>query len=857
MAEGRRQRKLVAILAADVVGYSRLMGTDEEATFAALKSCRDIIDPLIESHGGRIFGGAGDSIVAEFPSPVEAVRCATEIQLSIDRHGAETPDDQRLRFRIGVNLGDVIVDGDDLMGDGVNIAARLEALAPPGGVCVSEAVLDQVRDRLGLDFLDLGEHVVKNIDRPIRVYRVPLDSEEQTRSPYRGLEAFQFEHADMFFGRTAAITAIKDRLEQQADTGTAFLLIYGMSGAGKSSLLRAGLVPTLVSSAGADGIDLLRYCVIRPSEGSSPFHALVRGLFLETALPELAENITVDELTELTGADVQKASNLVRSALASAAKNSRVNAQLARLIIAVDQLEELFTADTIDPDSRAAFIDLLAALARSGFAWVIGTIRSDYFHRCGEVEGFSDLKDGLGSYELLAPTGPEIAQMIREPARAAGFKFEDDPKEGNLADVLQEAAARYPGSLPLLGFVLDALYETGRDRRHMTFAAYRALGGLEGAIARRADEVTAGLPPDVQAALPTVISALTTIRQNDGAVASRTIPSFETTASDEQIALVAALLEARLLTSTEGSDGGAMISIAHEALLSNWPRAREIIAENREFLATRSRVQADARRWLADDRSSDLLLPSGKRLAEAEDMLFSRSAELDPDVIDYVEASLSAREARERAEHEAELERNRLEIESARRLAQRTRTAAIITLVLAIIAGSGAFIGFKGQKEAERLAELAQQSAQQALLAEKEAEQQALAAVAARDQAMSNQSVYLADLSRQQTASGNTTNGMLLALEALPADMDNPDRPYVIDAEVALYEAVSAHREIAVLRGHEGSVQHVAYSQDGNLIVSSSDDGDGPGLGCRHRRGKGRTKGAQRRCSVCFIQPRR
>jgi class 3 adenylate cyclase len=167
---------MAAILAADVVGYSRLMGEDEEAILVALKAHREVIDGLIARHQGRVFGSAGDSAIAEFASPVEAVRCATEIQLEIDRRNADVPEPNRMRFRIGINFGDVIVDGGNLMGDGVNVAGRLEALAPPGGIYISEAIHVQVRDRLSLDFLDLSEHTVKNIARPIRAYRVPLAS---------------------------------------------------------------------------------------------------------------------------------------------------------------------------------------------------------------------------------------------------------------------------------------------------------------------------------------------------------------------------------------------------------------------------------------------------------------------------------------------------------------------------------------------------------------------------------------------------------------------------------------------------------------------------------------------------------
>ncbi len=171
------ERRLAAILAADIVGYSRLMEADEEATVCALKACRQITDALIADHGGRVFGSAGDSVIAEFPSPVEAVRCAVDIQREIEVHNADRPEDRHMRFRMGVNLGDVIVEGDNLLGGGVNIAARLESLADPGGVFISRPVLDQVRKKLGLGYEYLGKHEVKNIAEPVRVFRVLTDPE--------------------------------------------------------------------------------------------------------------------------------------------------------------------------------------------------------------------------------------------------------------------------------------------------------------------------------------------------------------------------------------------------------------------------------------------------------------------------------------------------------------------------------------------------------------------------------------------------------------------------------------------------------------------------------------------------------
>src|SRR6266851_4154908 len=156
------ERKLTTILCADVYGFSRLMGDDEEATLTALTSHRRKIDSLIEQHHGRFVNSAGDSVLAEFASVVEAVNCAVEIQGAVTAANATLPPERRMEFRIGVNLGDVMVEGEQIYGDGVNVAARLESLAEPSGICISESVYEQVRDKLALTYEDAGEQEVKN-----------------------------------------------------------------------------------------------------------------------------------------------------------------------------------------------------------------------------------------------------------------------------------------------------------------------------------------------------------------------------------------------------------------------------------------------------------------------------------------------------------------------------------------------------------------------------------------------------------------------------------------------------------------------------------------------------------------------
>jgi class 3 adenylate cyclase/TolB-like protein/Flp pilus assembly protein TadD len=166
------KRKLTTILCADCASFSRMMRADEERTYRVLQDCLKLIDRLVGEHDGRIFATAGDSVVAEFPSPVEAVRCATEMQQAIELLEAESPEDQRMHFRIGINVGDVMIQGDDLIGDGVNVAARLQGLAEPGGICISGTVYEQIKNKLALACDDLGDRIVKNIADPVRVHRI-------------------------------------------------------------------------------------------------------------------------------------------------------------------------------------------------------------------------------------------------------------------------------------------------------------------------------------------------------------------------------------------------------------------------------------------------------------------------------------------------------------------------------------------------------------------------------------------------------------------------------------------------------------------------------------------------------------
>jgi class 3 adenylate cyclase len=172
VSTGAIERRLIAIVAADIAGFSRLMGADEAGTWDRLRAHRAAVDPIVTDHGGRIVKATGDGVLLEFPSVVAAVECAVAIQRTMVERNADVPEEYRMLFRIGVNMGDVMVDGNDIMGDGVNVAARLEALAEPGGILISEDAWRQVIGKVSVTFDDIGEQRLKNIERPIRAYRL-------------------------------------------------------------------------------------------------------------------------------------------------------------------------------------------------------------------------------------------------------------------------------------------------------------------------------------------------------------------------------------------------------------------------------------------------------------------------------------------------------------------------------------------------------------------------------------------------------------------------------------------------------------------------------------------------------------
>ena len=572
-------------------------------------------------------------------------------------------------------------------------------------------------------FEDLLERHLRSLIDPQIGGRSPGTKLWDQGSPFRGLERFDFEHGMIYFGRTAAANDVLNALRQQAAAGCPFVLVFGKSGVGKSSFVRAGVLPLLCDPGVIEGIRHWRRAIFEPSDSTGDsLDGLAAALLTDTALPELNEATTEDELAKLLRDTPEAAIPLLRSTLKTIGKSSGES----RLVLAIDPLEEIFSRPGASHEDRQKFIAALDALARSGLVWVIGTMRSDFYERCGELPGLLGLKAGSGQYHLAPPTTAEIGRMIRLPAQLAGLSFEEDETHGPLDEVLKDAAAADPAALPLLQFALDEIYKRSKaaETGLLTFAAFNELGGIHGAIRTRAEETLAEVEKTLGDRLnPTfgaVFSLLVGVNQvTEHSVVRRYAYLDRISANADRKTLVDALIDARLFMTDIDDENRPVVTLAHEALLHHWPRLHHWIEENRDFLRIRGRVAAGAARWREENREPDYLLSEGKPLVEAEHLLERHRGELTPESIEYIEASSAA----VRAEHLRARQRNR-----------RIMVTISTALVAALIFGVVSFFQFR---EASRQREIALQNEKYAQGQETIATQKAKEASEQRESAVS------------------------------------------------------------------------------------------------------------------------
>lgn len=664
----------------------------------------------------------------------------------------------------------------------------------------------------------LEQHLRRCVERRIQAAN-PAERATTDRlwsgAPFRGLEAYEFEDAPIFFGRDEAIGSALLRLVTNAQANRPFLLILGASGSGKSSLVKAGVVPRLLVPQRVSGTAFLRRVVFRPSDAHADedlFDALARRVTESvgegTGLVELlGHSMTVADLARhlreaSAHPDLPFAMVLDRLAEGARARGRMLEYEKAKCILIVDQLEELFTVERVRTEERKRFIELMGGLVRSGIVWLVATMRADFWHRAAETPELVELADGHGRLDLLPPTPAELSQMIRRPAEAAALSFEVHPASGiPLNDLIAEEAAREPGALPLLSYLLDQLYlkdvhEGGAST--LSYASYNALGGLKGAIATRADAVIRAQPLEGQRALRQVLFALVQISATEGSIeraVARRAPMSDFPEGTAKRQLVQALLDpsARLLVAEASGSKGATVRLAHEALVSEWRTAGEYVAANAEALKTRRNVEEHYTRWRALGSEEEakrrphgglswptmaaLRVGFGREpglltevdLIDAKRLLQGYRDELAPELFGYIERSLA----------------------QDRRRRRRTLRA------VAAIAGAMTVLAIGAVYEAQ----------------------------VARQQRDAGHQSYLRSLTETAWArlqDGDVSQATGIILEVL--NDRGTQTPVTPEALSVFQRARAADAQINVITGHADRVYSAKYSADNTRLVTASDD---------------------------------
>jgi DNA-binding winged helix-turn-helix (wHTH) protein len=459
-------------------------------------------------------------------------------------------------------------------------------------------------------------------------------------SPFRGLEAFEEQHAAIFFGRKLSVDQLVQVVVAQAQAACAMVLVLGPSGAGKTSLVQAGLIPALKAGAAPaeSGIAISSHVQLDCADmGQSGLLETLASVLLDAEIGDrlLFENTSAAALAQRLAHDLPGLIEQLQARLPA-----------IQLLLFIDRFEAVFRLPHISDPDRAVFINVLDQLARSGTMQLVLACRNDFYPHLASYPALMNLKLSGGHYDLTPPGSADIAQIVRHPAQVAQLRYTVDDKGEGLDDVLCHAARSGPDSLPLLQYCLQELYRQRTPDGELTHAAFHAMGGLEGAIGARAEQVISALGAAQIAALPHVLSQLVLVAEDESTVSSRRVP-WSALRNDAENKLVQALVDAHLFVS-DLQGGAPTFGIAHEALLRRWPRVVEWIEEHRQALQIRSRISAQANRWQDSGRKRDMLLPSGTQTNQARQLLATSGFSFTSQEQGFVQASLQSERRSER-----------------------------------------------------------------------------------------------------------------------------------------------------------------------------------------------------------------
>jgi WD40 repeat protein/energy-coupling factor transporter ATP-binding protein EcfA2 len=637
-------------------------------------------------------------------------------------------------------------------------------------------------------------------------------------SPYPGLVPYDSTYKAVFFGRALATANAVEELKIAAGREAPVLLVIGPSGSGKSSLVRAGLMPQFTGSRLAD-VDFWRQVLLEPA--ADPVLALAQRLYAENGLPELAEGPqqTPESFAALARQSPEAAAQAIKWGLerAASAEQKKLGGgrlPVGKLLLVLDQLEIL-----LDSPKRSELAQLARALVTNETAWLIITLRSDRYEDFQRDADFVELRKRGALFDLPPPGASEIADVVKGPTRSAGLVFEE--RNGVPLSKVISAEVRGADALPLLQMTLAQLFAARSDNT-LTYEAYEAIGGLEGAIAAHAETVFATVSPEGQAGLDALLRMLVSDIDQDGRLTVRTPDRADLIAGGATAELVDKMTEERLLVSADGT-----LRVAHEALLRRWQRATQSPALQPEAIRMRRQIEPGFRIWNETQLEADLL-PRGTTLAAAEDIVDKHPGALPAELANYIKRSAEVSAARSRAE-ELRAERE------ARRARRQTYAVAIVALLLAALSVT-IFRLYENSSRSFLLALLTRTDqylidgmpshafAMAGSLRESGPADRALAAIGLSD-TQSDEAVRLNTISQiTEPASAVALRTLVRESPANAADLSADGSKFAIgygDGSVMIGRVDRAGKDTR-LEGHTGRVWSVSFSPDGKHLASAS-----------------------------------
>jgi WD40 repeat protein/class 3 adenylate cyclase len=830
---GSDDAQIRTFLIADVRGYTVFtQERGDEAAGRLAARFAQLTRESVQARSGTLLELRGDEALCVFASTRQAIRAAVDLQT---RFIEETVTDPSLPLPVGIGLdaGEAVEVEGGYRGGALNLAARLCSGAGPGEILATQEVVHLARRVEGVAQIDRGAVRFKGMADPVRVLQLrpegwdpaqdlafqralgpdaarltPADTDLRVENPYKGLLPFEEADVETFFGREALTRELVARF---ADSR--FLAVVGPSGSGKSSVVRAGLIPAIRGGA-MPGSD--RWPVVEMFPGAHPL------IELETALLKVADDPPAS-LLQLLEADELGILRAIKRVLPPGDD---------QIVLFIDQLEEVFTL-VEDESRRTRFLGGIEAVVKDPHSRVrvVTTLRADFYDRPLLYPGFADL---MRSYiEPLVPLAPdELERAIVEPARLVGVDLEP----GLMAEMLAEVADE-PGALPLLQYALTELFQH-REGTMLTVAAYRAIGGVSGALSSRAEELYGSLDDAAKEAARQLFLRLLTPGEGTED-ARRRVSRAEIESIDVEQDAMATVLDrfgaSRLLSfDRDARSHEPTVEVAHEALLRAWPRFRGWIVAAREDVRLDRRLGVAAAEWVDADRDPSFLL-RGSQLGQFETWAAVGALALTANERGFLDASLEARRSEQEVEH-VRVDRERaLERRSIRRL----RAVVAAVTVAALVAAGLTVVALDQRGEAQRQARVAtarELAVASAANLEADPELSMLLALRSTEMTRSVDGTVLRDSEEALHAAVGTSRIVLsLRTPSSSAVSFSPDGSRLATAQrlgptagtvpdPVVWDTASGGA-VFTLVGHTGALNDIQFSPRGDLIGTASEDG--------------------------------